>query len=138
MMHAGFFFEISREPGYFFPQRATATCSWQILLLCYLIQNAASGLDFNLHKFSHTTLLRCSLHWLPVAVRIRCITLMHTCKAKNGLLPAYPQELQINLATESLSFSPFESLSWLILTRQPSRHKSWCPGGRMNSPWLLK
>ncbi|KAI5091735.1 hypothetical protein C0J45_18941 [Silurus meridionalis] len=36
-----------------------------------MIQNAAARLVFNLPKFSHTTPLLRSLHWLPVAARIR-------------------------------------------------------------------
>ncbi|KAL7866005.1 hypothetical protein SRHO_G00112520 [Serrasalmus rhombeus] len=54
-----------------------------------LIQNAAARLVFNLPKFSHVTPLLRSLHWLPVAVRIRFKTLMLAYKAKNGPAPTY-------------------------------------------------
>ncbi|KAJ8379879.1 hypothetical protein SKAU_G00006570 [Synaphobranchus kaupii] len=41
------------------------------ILPLQLIQNAAARLVFNLPKFSHVTPLLRSLHWLPVAARIR-------------------------------------------------------------------
>ncbi|KAK3522819.1 hypothetical protein QTP86_002712 [Hemibagrus guttatus] len=58
-----------------------------------MIQNAAARLVFNLHKFSHTTPLLRSLHWLPVAARIRFKTLMLAYKAKNGPAPSYLKAL---------------------------------------------
>ncbi|KAK3516053.1 hypothetical protein QTP70_004001 [Hemibagrus guttatus] len=58
-----------------------------------MIQNAAARLVFNLPKFSHTTPLLRSLHWLPVAARIRFKTLMLAYKAKNGPAPSYPKAL---------------------------------------------
>ncbi|MCI4375953.1 hypothetical protein PGIGA_G00115620 [Pangasianodon gigas] len=58
-----------------------------------LIQNAAARLVFNLPKFSHTTPLLRSLHWLPVAARIRFKTLMLAYKAKNGPAPTYLKAL---------------------------------------------
>ena len=54
-----------------------------------LIQNAAARLVFNLPEFSHVTPLLRSLHWLPVAARIRFKTLMLAYKAKNGPAPPY-------------------------------------------------
>ena len=44
--------------------------------LWQLIQNAAARLPFNLPKFSHTTPLLRSLHWLPVTARIHFKTLV--------------------------------------------------------------
>ncbi|KAK3549678.1 hypothetical protein QTP86_006854 [Hemibagrus guttatus] len=58
-----------------------------------MIQNAAARLVFNLPKFSHTTPLLHSLHWLPVAARIRFKTLMLAYKAKNGPAPSYLKAL---------------------------------------------
>ncbi|KAK3506923.1 hypothetical protein QTP70_031223 [Hemibagrus guttatus] len=58
-----------------------------------MIQNAAAQLVFNLPKFSHTTPLLRSLHWLPVAARIRFKTLMLAYKAKNGPAPSYLKAL---------------------------------------------
>ncbi|KAK3514352.1 hypothetical protein QTP70_015881 [Hemibagrus guttatus] len=57
------------------------------------IQNAAARLVFNLPKFSHTTPLLRSLHWLLVAARIRFKTLMLAYKAKNGPVPSYLKAL---------------------------------------------
>ncbi|KAK3514078.1 hypothetical protein QTP70_003216 [Hemibagrus guttatus] len=58
-----------------------------------MIQNAAARLVFNLPKFSHTTPLLRSLHWLPGAARIRFKTLMLAYKAKNGPTPSYLKTL---------------------------------------------
>ncbi|KAK3543151.1 hypothetical protein QTP70_011943 [Hemibagrus guttatus] len=58
-----------------------------------MIQKAAARLVFNLPKFSHTTPLLRSLHWLPVAARIRFKTLMLAYKAKNGPAPSYLKAL---------------------------------------------
>ncbi|KAK3555551.1 hypothetical protein QTP86_021777, partial [Hemibagrus guttatus] len=58
-----------------------------------MIQNAAAPLVFNLPKFSHTTPLLHSLHWLPVAARIRFKTLMLAYKAKNGPAQSYLKAL---------------------------------------------
>ncbi|XP_058500255.1 uncharacterized protein LOC131469275, partial [Solea solea] len=58
-----------------------------------LIQNAAARLVFNLPKFSHTTPLLRSLHWLPVAARIRFKTLVLAFHATNGSSPAYIQDM---------------------------------------------
>ncbi|KAK3539398.1 hypothetical protein QTP70_006301 [Hemibagrus guttatus] len=58
-----------------------------------MIQNAAARLVLNLPKFSHTTPLLRSLHWLPVAARIRFKTLMLAYKAKNGPAPSYLKAL---------------------------------------------
>ncbi|KAK3507518.1 hypothetical protein QTP70_028079, partial [Hemibagrus guttatus] len=58
-----------------------------------MIQNAAARLVFNLPKFSHTTPLLRSLHWLPVAARIRFKTLILAYKAKNGPAPSYLKAL---------------------------------------------
>uniref|UniRef100_A0A0E9XH70 Uncharacterized protein n=1 Tax=Anguilla anguilla TaxID=7936 RepID=A0A0E9XH70_ANGAN len=61
-------------------------CSIQPL---QMIQNAAARPVFNLPKFSHVTPLLRSLHWLPVAARIRfkVLTLAHT--AANSIADAY-------------------------------------------------
>ncbi|KAI5098564.1 centrosomal protein of 57 kDa [Silurus meridionalis] len=58
-----------------------------------MIQNAAARLVFNQPKCSHTTPLLRSLHWLPVAARIRFKTLMLAYKAKNGPAPSYLSDL---------------------------------------------
>ncbi|KAI5606726.1 hypothetical protein C0J50_7537, partial [Silurus asotus] len=57
------------------------------------LQMIAALLVFNQPKFSHTTPLLRSLHWLPVAARIRFKTLMLAYKAKNGPAPFYLSDL---------------------------------------------
>ena len=56
-----------------------------------LIQNAAARLVFNLPKFSHVTPLLRSLHWLPVAARIRFKVLTLVYAAANKTAPHYLQ-----------------------------------------------
>ncbi|KAK1795521.1 hypothetical protein P4O66_001011 [Electrophorus voltai] len=58
-----------------------------------LVQNAAARLVFNLLKFTNITPLLRSLHWLPVAARIRFKTLMLAYKAKNGPAPPYMRSM---------------------------------------------
>ena len=57
-----------------------------------LIQNAAARLVFNLPKFSHITPLLWSLHWLPVATRIRFKVLTLAYAAANKTAPHYLQD----------------------------------------------
>ena len=58
-----------------------------------LVQKAAARLVFNLPKFSHTTPLLRSLHWLPVAARIQFKTLVLAYRAVIGTAPSYLQVL---------------------------------------------
>ncbi|KAK1792541.1 hypothetical protein P4O66_012475, partial [Electrophorus voltai] len=58
-----------------------------------LVQNAAARLVFNLPKCTNVTPLLRSLHWLPVAARIRFKTLMHAYKSKNGPAPSYMRSM---------------------------------------------
>ncbi|KAK5920244.1 hypothetical protein CgunFtcFv8_024079 [Champsocephalus gunnari] len=58
-----------------------------------LIQNAAARLVFSLPKFSHTTPLLRSLHWLPVTARIHFKTLVLGYHAANGSGPSYIQDM---------------------------------------------
>ena len=58
-----------------------------------LIQNAAARLVFNLPKFSHVTPLLRSLHWLPVAARIRFKVLTLAYAAANKTAPHYLQDI---------------------------------------------
>ncbi len=54
-----------------------------------MIQNAAARLVFNEPKITHVTPLSISLHWLPVAARIKFKTLMLAYRTTTGsaLLP---------------------------------------------------
>ncbi len=54
-----------------------------------MIQNAAARLVFNEPKSAHVTPLFISLHWLPVAARIKFKTLMLAYRTTTGSAPAY-------------------------------------------------
>ncbi len=54
-----------------------------------MIQNAAARLVFNEPKRAHVTPLFVSLHWLPVAARIKFKTLMLAYRTTTGSAPAY-------------------------------------------------
>ena len=58
-----------------------------------LVQKAAARLVFNRPKFTHTTALLRSLHWLPVAARIQFKTLVLAYRAANGTAPSYLQDM---------------------------------------------
>ena len=64
-----------------------------------LIQNAAARLVFNLPKFSHVTPLLRSLHWLPVAARIRFKVSGLCCSQQDG--PSLPTGHHSGLHTSS-------------------------------------
>ncbi len=54
-----------------------------------MIQNAVARLVFNEPKRAHVTPLFISLHWLPVATRIKFKTLMLAHRTTTGSAPAY-------------------------------------------------
>ncbi len=54
-----------------------------------MIQNAAARLVFNEPKRAHVTPLFISLHWLPVAARIKFKTLMLAYRTATGSAPTY-------------------------------------------------
>ncbi|XP_073682691.1 uncharacterized protein [Garra rufa] len=58
-----------------------------------MIQNAAARLVFNEPKKAHVTPLFISLHWLPVAARIKFKTLMLAYRTATGSSPAYLRSL---------------------------------------------
>ncbi len=68
-----------------------------------MIQNAVAQLVFNEPKRAHVTPLFISLHWLPVAARIKFKTLMLAYRTTTGSAPTYFQSLlQINILSRSL------------------------------------
>ncbi len=68
-----------------------------------MIQNAAARLVFNEPKRAHVTPLFVSLHWLPVAARIRFKTLMLAYKTTTGSAPTYFHSLlRIYIPSRSL------------------------------------
>ncbi|XP_053497706.1 uncharacterized protein LOC128618216 [Ictalurus furcatus] len=58
-----------------------------------ITQNAAACLVFNQPKRTHVTPLFISLHWLPVAARIKFKALMLTYKTLSGTAPSYLNSL---------------------------------------------
>ncbi len=54
-----------------------------------MIQNAVAWLVFSKHKRAHVTPLFISLHWLPVAARIKFKTLMLAYRTATGSAPSY-------------------------------------------------
>ncbi len=68
-----------------------------------MIQNAAARLVFNGPKRAHVTPLFVSLHWLPVAARIKFKTLMIAYRTTTGSAPTYFHSLlQIYIPSRSL------------------------------------
>ncbi len=68
-----------------------------------MIQNAAARLVFNEPKRAHVTHLFISLHWLPVAARIKLKTLMLAYRTTTGSAPAYVNSLlRIYIPSRSL------------------------------------
>ncbi len=68
-----------------------------------MIQNAAARLVFNEPKRAHVTPLFVSLHWLPVAARIKFKTLMIAYRTTTGSAPTYFHSLlQIYIPSRSL------------------------------------
>uniref|UniRef100_A0A674CUA9 Reverse transcriptase domain-containing protein n=1 Tax=Salmo trutta TaxID=8032 RepID=A0A674CUA9_SALTR len=87
-----------------------------------LIQNAAAHLVFNLPKFSHVTLLLCSLHCLPVEARIRYKTMVLAYGAVRGTAPPYLQALiSPYTQTRALRSSTSGLLAPLPLRKHSSR-----------------
>ncbi len=66
-----------------------------------MIQNAAARLVFNEPKRAHVTPLFVSLHWLPVAARIKFKTLMIAYRTTTGSAPSYFHS-QIYIPSRSL------------------------------------
>ncbi|XP_050984421.1 uncharacterized protein LOC127176675 [Labeo rohita] len=58
-----------------------------------MIQNAAARLVFNEPKRAHVTPLFITLHWLPIAARIKFKTLMLAYRTTTGSAPAYLHSL---------------------------------------------
>ncbi len=68
-----------------------------------MIQNAAARMVFNEPKRTHVTPLFISLHWLPVAARIKFKTLMLAYRTTTGSAPSYFHSLlRIYIPSRSL------------------------------------
>ncbi len=68
-----------------------------------MIQNAAAGLVFNEPKRAHATPLFISLHWLPLAARIKFKVMTLAYRLTTGSAPSYFHSLlQVYIPTRSL------------------------------------
>ena len=82
----------------------------------------AARLVFNQPKFCHTTPLLRSLHWLPVAARIRFKTLVLAYHAVNGSGPVYIQDM-VKLYTPARSLRS-ASANQLVAPSLRAKHSS--------------
>ncbi len=67
-----------------------------------MIQNAAARLVFSEPKRAHVTPLFISLHWLPVAARIKFKTLMLAYRTATGSAPSFHSLITIYIPSRSL------------------------------------
>ncbi len=88
-----------------------------------MIQNAAARLVFNEPKRVHVTPLFISLHWLPVAARIKFKTQMLAYKTTTGSAPAYFHSL-LGIYIPSRSPAYFHSLLQIYITSRSLRSAS--------------
>ncbi len=92
-----------------------------------MIQNAAAWLVFHEPKRAHVTPLFISLHWQPVAARIKFKTLMLAYRTTTGSAPAY-FNLQAKTENSSLSTLLDVVISWCSCYRPLDgihRSKDW-------------
>ncbi len=90
-----------------------------------MIQNAAARLVFNEPKGAHVTPLFISLHWLPVAARIKFKTLMLAYRTTTGSAPAYFHSLiTIYIPSRSLRTAS-ERQNHKITFQNVFIHRSW-------------
>ncbi len=88
-----------------------------------MIQNTAAQLVFSEPKRAHVTPLFISLHWLPVAARIKFKTLMLAYRTATGSAPAYFHSLiAIYIPSRSLRSS---SERRLMVTSSHPNLKCW-------------
>ncbi len=102
-----------------------------------MIQNAAARLVFREPKRAHITPLFISLHWLPVAARIKFKTLMLAYRTATGSAPSYFHSL-ITI------YIPSRSLRSEILVRVSphgaitERHKITLQNVFIHRSWLVE
>ncbi len=88
-----------------------------------MIQNAAARLVFNEPKITHVTPLFISLHWLPVAARIKFKTLMLAYRTTTGSAPSYFHSLlRIYIPSRSLRSASERRL--VVLSQRGSKSLS--------------
>ncbi|KAM9413461.1 uncharacterized protein ACWYII_025288 isoform 1-T1 [Salvelinus alpinus] len=114
-----------------------------VLHLALQTLNAASCLVFNRPKFSHVTLLLCTLHWFPVEARIHYKTMVFAYGAARGNSPPYhqatlkpytPNRVLCSGSSGLLALTPLRESS--SCSAQPSQRSSlpWHPNGGTSFP----
>ncbi len=107
-----------------------------------MIQNAAARLVFSKPKRAHVTHLFISLHWLPVAARIKFKTLMLAYRTATGSAPSYFHSLMtIYIPSRSLRSASERRLMvpWQRGSKSLSRTFSFTvPGWWNDLPTLIR
>ncbi len=67
-------------------------CSARLINKLRMVQNAAARVLTRTRKYDHITLVKSTLHWLPIKHRIDFKIVLITYKALNGLAPQYLSE----------------------------------------------
>ncbi|XP_053506437.1 uncharacterized protein LOC128623388 [Ictalurus furcatus] len=88
-----------------------------------MIQNAAAHLVFNQPKRTHVTPVFISLHWLPVAARIKFKALMLTYKILSGIAPSYLSSL-LKAYVPSRNLQSISDRRLVVTTQHGSRSLS--------------
>ncbi len=88
-----------------------------------MIQNAAARLVFNEPKRTHVTPLFISLHWLPVAARIKFKTLMLAYRTTTGSAPSYFHSL-LRIYTPSRSLRSASERRLVVPSQRGSKSLS--------------
>ncbi len=86
-----------------------------------MIQNAAARLVFNEPKRTHVTPLFISLHWLPVAARIKFKTLMLAYRTTTGSAPSYFHSL-LRIYNPSRSLRSASERCLVVPSQRGSNH----------------
>ncbi len=99
-----------------------------------MIQNAAARLVFNEPKRAHVTPLFISLHWLPVAARIKFKTLMLAYRTATGSAPSYFHSL-LRIYIPSISLRSASERHHGTITE---RHKITLQNIFIHRSWLVE
>ncbi len=100
-----------------------------------MIQNAAAWLVFSEPKRAHVTPLFMSLHWLPVAARIKFKTLMLAYRTATGSAPSYIHSLIIYIPSRSLRSASERASPRGAITE---RHKIPLQNVFIHRSWLVE
>ncbi len=102
--------------------------------LLQLIQNAAARVVFNEPKKAHVTPLFISLHWLPIAARIKFKVLVFAYKKTTGAAPIYLNSL-VQTYVRSRSLRSARERCLVVPSQKGTESLSWTvPSWRNNLP----